>query len=142
MFTFIHTNYVAQISASFFLLQNSWCKIDSLIAIADCTNVFPRSRTEKRVSSALELARKITKYNNRHKTTGITAQETELQAAPAPILVPRTPVQPYPYHPWQPSGDCLSSTKVKGSGTLSNCMWFDQSATRMHAEMIVRVLLI
>lgn len=77
----------------------------------DCTSPVPRSRTEKRISSALELARKITMYNNRYKAAGITGQETGVQ--PAPSLKPRTPVQPYPYFPWQPKGDCLSSTKAR-----------------------------
>ncbi|XP_020620717.1 uncharacterized protein LOC110058406 isoform X2 [Orbicella faveolata] len=50
-------------------------------------------------------------YNNRYKAAGIIGQETEVQ--PAPSLKPRTPVQPYPYFPWQPKGDCLSSTKAR-----------------------------
>jgi len=78
---------------------------------AECTSPAPRSRNEKRISSALELARKITMYNNRYKAAGIIGQETEVQ--PAPSLKPRTPVQPYPYFPWQPKGDCLSSTKAR-----------------------------
>ncbi|XP_078346337.1 uncharacterized protein LOC144631703 isoform X2 [Oculina patagonica] len=78
---------------------------------AECTSPAPRSRNEKRISSALELARKITMYNNRYKTAGMIAQEPEVQ--PAPLLKPRTPVQPYPYFPWQPKGDCLSSTKAR-----------------------------
>ena len=77
----------------------------------ECTSPVPRlSRNEKRISSALELARKITMYNSRYKTAGIIAQETEFQ--PSPLLRPRTPVQPYPFFPWQPKGDCLSSTEV------------------------------
>jgi len=75
------------------------------------TSLVPQSRNEKRISSALELARKITMYNNRYKTAGITGQETEVQ--PAPSVKSRTPVQPYPYFPWQPKGDCLSSTKAR-----------------------------
>ncbi|KAJ7373494.1 Cytosolic carboxypeptidase 2 [Desmophyllum pertusum] len=55
---------------------------------------------------------KITMYNNRYKTAGITGQETE-PVQPSPTLRPRTPVQPYPYFPWQPKGDCLSSTKAR-----------------------------
>ncbi|KAJ7373557.1 hypothetical protein OS493_011160 [Desmophyllum pertusum] len=39
-------------------------------------------------------------------------QETE-PVQPSPTLRPRTPVQPYPYFPWQPKGDCLSSTKAR-----------------------------
>lgn len=77
----------------------------------ECTSPVPRlSRNENRISSALDLARKITMYNSRYKTAGIIAQETEFQ--PSPSLRPRTPVQPYPFFPWQPKGDCLSSTKV------------------------------
>lgn len=78
---------------------------------AEYTSLVPQSRNEKRISSALELARKITMYNNRYKTAGITGQETEVQ--PVPSLKSRTPVQPYPFFPWQPKGDCLSSTKVR-----------------------------
>lgn len=78
----------------------------------ECISPIPRmSRNEKRISSALDLARKITMYNNRYKTAGIIAQETEPQLSPS--LRPRTPVQPYPYFPWQPKGDCLSSTKAR-----------------------------
>ena len=81
------------------------------ICFIECISPIPRmSRNEKRISSALDLARKITMYNNRYKTAGIIAQETEPQLSPS--LRPRTPVQPYPYFPWQPKGDCLSSTKV------------------------------
>lgn len=77
----------------------------------ECTSpVLRLSRNENRISSALDLARKITMYNSRYKTAGIIAQETEFQ--PSPSLRPRTPVQPYPFFPWQPKGDCLSSTKV------------------------------
>ena len=77
----------------------------------ECSSPVPRlSRNEKRISSALDLARKITMYNSRYKTAGIIGQETEFQ--PSPSLRPRTPVQPYPYFPWQPKGDCLSSSKV------------------------------
>lgn len=77
----------------------------------DCAYVAPKSRNEKRISSALELARKITMYNSRYKTAGNERQEPVVQ--PTPLLRPRTPVQPYPYFPWQPKGDCLSSTKVQ-----------------------------
>jgi len=77
----------------------------------ECTTVVPRSRSEKRISSALDLARKITMYNNRYKTAEIIAQETAVSLSPS--LRPRTPVQPYPYFPWQPKGDCLSSTKAR-----------------------------
>ncbi|PFX25530.1 Cytosolic carboxypeptidase 2 [Stylophora pistillata] len=77
----------------------------------DCASPAPRSRNEKRISSALELARKITMYNNRYKKTGNERQEPVVQ--PTPLLRPRTPVQPYPYFPWQPKGDCLSSTKAR-----------------------------
>lgn len=78
----------------------------------ECTSPVPRlSRNENRISSALDLARKITMYNSRYKTAGIIAQETEFQ--PSPSLRPRTPVQPYPFFPWQPKGDCLSSTKAR-----------------------------
>lgn len=78
---------------------------------SDCASPAPRSRNEKRISSALELARKITMYNNRYKKTGNERQEPVVQ--PTPLLRPRTPVQPYPYFPWQPKGDCLSSTKAR-----------------------------
>lgn len=77
----------------------------------DCAYVAPKSRNEKRISSALELARKITMYNSRYKTAGNERQEPVVQ--PTPLLRPRTPVQPYPYFPWQPKGDCLSSTKAR-----------------------------
>lgn len=77
----------------------------------DCASAALTSRNETRISSALELARKITMYNNRYKTAGNERQEPVVQSMP--LLRPRTPVQPYPYFPWQPKGDCLSSTKAR-----------------------------
>lgn len=77
----------------------------------ECSPVLPRSRNETRGSSALALARKITMANNRRKAAALAAEETERQASAS--LIPRTPVQPYPYFPWQPKGDCLSSTKAR-----------------------------
>lgn len=85
--------------------------VQSIALSVDCAYVAPKSRNEKRISSALELARKITMYNSRYKTAGNERQEPVVQ--PTPLLRPRSPVQPYPYFPWQPKGDCLSSTKVQ-----------------------------
>ena len=82
-------------------------------------SIVPPVLSDSRISSALDLARKISVYSSRQKAL-IAGQD--LQADPQiPLLRPRTPVQPYPHYPWQPKGECLSSTKVQGRDGRGVC---------------------
>ena len=69
--------------------------------------------TERHVSSAVDFARKVSVCSSRAKALAPGPGQDLPAELQTPSLRPRTPAQPFPHYPWQPKGECLSSTKVR-----------------------------